>query len=815
MVIERGTRLYVMDMDENPEPMPLEIQVAADMIENPVQIKNQTGGADELAVSSDGEEYAMIVDGEIVLVNRELGGRATVAVPGPSREEGIEFRPGSADTLSFVTDRFGRKTLCLLVSDDPDEKNLRLAREHKIIELGKGKVPTHSASWSPDGDRIAYIKGNADLHVMDPDGSDDITLFEHWSQPAYSWSPDGNWIAFHREDNNFNTDIWIMPSDGGEAVNISQHPDDDLMPHWSENGQMLIWSTERHENQFDIYSVYLKREDDERTREEWEIWEKTRDKVKKEEKKDEESDEEGDDAEEEEEFTIEIDFDEIHLRARRMTSLPDAEYAVAIHPKGDKVFFTASVEGDRDLYAVNRFGEEMEALTSGGTNPQYITFSAENETFYFLQRGRPQSMGMGGGSSEGTDFKARITYDKPATRLQILDEGWRILNDNFYDPEMHGVDWEAKHEKYSQWARNVGHDRDFADVVNLMLGELNASHMGYYPDWDTRRSSGPDGYLGVHLDREYEGRGLRIESVIAHGPADKVKTRLLPGDILLEVNGMEVGADMNLYAALEERADLPTEIRFERDGEVHEYELVPAAYRELFSLLYREMERKNRDYVEEVSGGDVGYLHIRGMSLPEVERFEMNLYAAADDKDALIIDVRDNGGGWTTDMLMTILTQPVHAYTVPRNGGIGYPQPRYPLYRWEKPIAVICNEGSYSNAEIFSHATKTINRGPLVGKTTGGNVISTGGWQTLDGGWIRLPFRGWYVWGDETDPQRNNLNEEGNGAVPDYPVDFTPADRMYDRDPQLDKAIELMDQAAQEWRDRPDPSPQPFPWRLK
>ena len=172
--------------------------------------------------------------------------------------------------------------------------------------------------------------------------------------------------------------------------------------------------------------------------------------------------------------------------------------------------------------------------------------------------------------------------------------------------------------------------------------------------------------------------------------------------------------------------------------------------------------------------------------------------------------MRNNGGGWTTDMLMTILTQPVHAYTIGRNGEVGYPQPRYPMYRWEKPIAVICNAGSYSNAEIFSHAVKTIDRGPVVGVETGGNVISTGGWTTMDGGWIRMPLRGWYVWGDENDPSRNNKNQEApganwGGAVPDYPVPYTHADRIADRDPQLEKAIELMIEAAVAEARKPKP----------
>lgn len=327
-----------------------------------------------------------------------------------------------------------------------------------------------------------------------------------------------------------------------------------------------------------------------------------------------------------------------------------------------------------------------------------------------------------------------------------------------------------------------------------MLRTLNASHMGYYPDksrWTTNCA-----LFGIEFDPNYNGKGLKINHVLPYGPADKVKSRALPGDILLEVNYQEVSKKENLFRPMEGTTGVPVLVKLKRGNEILEKEWIPGNWGQIRQLTYKDMERSKREIVEKETKDKVSYVHIQGMGISEVERFEQNLYAAADGKDALIIDVRNNGGGWTTDMLLTILTQPVHAYTLGRDGEIGYPQPRYPLYRWEKPIAVICNEHSYSNAEIFSHAVKTIDRGPVIGTATGGNVISTGGWGTLDGGFIRLPGRGWYVWGDKKHPERNNLNEEHGGCEPDYPVDFTPGDRMKGQDPQLEKAIELMMEAA-------------------
>jgi tricorn protease len=806
MVIERGTKLYSLDLAGG-NPFELEIHVANDQMENLVTVETFRGDADEVSISGDGEDFAMLIHGDIVITSKELGGRSVVPIPGPSREENIEFRPtDNADTLAFVTDRFGEKTLCLLLSDDPDESNLRLAKKHKIVKLTNTKTPAVDPVWSPDGSKIAYTYGNGDIHIMDHDGGNDYALDESWSEPHYSWAPDGNWIAFAREDRNFNSDIWIIPAEGGDKVNISTHPDEDFGPEWSEDGSLIAWTTRRHDNQYDVYYTYLTKELDERTREEWEIWEKTRDNPPKEDPAEEEEEgedgEDGEDAEdeeeaEEEEFVITIDFDEIYLRGRRATRSPNSEFAAGLHPKGDKIFFMRTVSGDRSLNSVTRFADDEEEVASG----RFSDIEFTDETFYLLSGGKPGYVGMGGGSVETTDFNARLTLDKPATRLQVIDEGYRVLKHWFYDPDMHGLDWDKLGKKYGEWAGQVQHDRDFADIVNIMLGELNASHMGYYPDTESDGEGPNDGYIGVEFDPTYQGNGLRVKWVLPNSPADETDMRLVPGDIVTMVNDTEVGRTSNIYTALEDQQGVPITISWTHDGEDMDGEIVPFGWRAMYGLVYQNFERSNRAHVEEISDDRVGYVHIQGMGWNEVELFERDLYAVADDKDALIIDVRNNGGGWTTDMFLTILTQPVHGYTIGRNGEVGYPQPRYPMYRWEKPIAVICNAGSYSNAEIFSHAVKTIDRGPVIGEETGGNVISTGGWSTMDGGWIRMPFRGWYVWGDKTDPSRNNKNQEApgagwGGAVPDYPVPFTHADRIADRDPQLDKAIELMIEAA-------------------
>jgi len=214
--------------------------------------------------------------------------------------------------------------------------------------------------------------------------------------------------------------------------------------------------------------------------------------------------------------------------------------------------------------------------------------------------------------------------------------------------------------------------------------------------------------------------------------------------------------------------------------------ITPIGVGELNSLKYRAWRRANANRVAEWSNGRIGYIHIRGMSQPSLDVFERDLYAAAENKDGLIIDVRNNGGGWTADRLLSSIMVRPHAYTIPRGADpndIGhYPQGRLFIQRYTLPIDMLCNEKSFSNAEIVSHAFKTLGRGTLVGQTTHGSVISTGGTRLIDGTWVRLPFRGWFL------PDGTDM--EGHGAAPDLIVPQTPEAESRNEDEQLRAAVE-------------------------
>jgi tricorn protease len=224
----------------------------------------------------------------------------------------------------------------------------------------------------------------------------------------------------------------------------------------------------------------------------------------------------------------------------------------------------------------------------------------------------------------------------------------------------------------------------------------------------------------------------------------------------------------------------------------------PISYLQARQSLYGMWMDDNRSAVEKQSQGTLGYLHIQAMDMPSFHKFEEMLHFAGAGKKGLVIDVRENGGGSTADLLLTALTQPVHAYTVPRGGSVpGYPQDRKIFASWTKPVVVLCNQNSFSNAEIFSHAIKTLKRGRLVGVPTAGGVISTGGTSIMDVGFLRLPFRGWYLAG-------NGEDLELNGAIPDVVIWPKPGDTA---DRQLEKAVQMLSEDVKIFEARPLPAP--------
>ena len=780
------------------EPRRLDIQVPADRLVNPVERRVDRDGASDLAVSPDGKVVAFIVHGDLFVTDvvskeeLEIAEPPTVRVTDtPERELAPVWSPDGS-TILFASARDGQLDLFTAARSDGDTPWTDTF-EFVVEPFAAGPEAERSPRYSPDGERVAFVRGRGDLVVRPVSGGDEIVLDHNFYEPEFRWSPDGRWIAFSSEDQHANSEIYIVAADGGERYNVSRHPDYDVSPRWTPDGRRLLWASPRHADDFDVWGVWLTEADNQRTPAEWlKVWAAADEPADDGENGEEETEsEEAEEDEAPELPEVAIDFDRLWLRPRLLTTLTGDEFPMAAGPDGKRIVFAARVDDESDLYSIRFDGEDLKRLTDSDVEPQSVEL-VDGKTLFFLDgKGTIRRIALDGTAGDPVPFAARYVVDRRVEREVVFDEVWTALDHHFYDPDFHGVDWQAVRETYRPWALAASSDADFADVLNLMLGELNASHMGYYPHGRGATAPGEQtGWLGVVVDPTAGGPGLLVTEVLPDSPADEADVAIVAGERLLRVNGVELGPDVNLHEPLVDTGDQRVRIGvLGTDGKERQVVARPVGFGAVEGLRYREWVRQRRALVEDWSDGRLGYLHIQGMDRPSFEEFERDLFAAAAGKEGLIIDVRSNGGGWTTDYLMAVLMVQRHAYTVPRGGDPelrSYPTAeRLPVSAFTRPAAALCNEDSYSNAEIFSWAFQTLDRGPLVGSPTFGAVISTGGTRLLNGAWVRLPGRGWFVAG-------KGVNMELQGAQPDVVVWQPPAeDSSATEDTQLAEAVRV------------------------
>lgn len=784
---------------EGGDPRKLKIEVAADLVDNTIDRKVLREGAAELALSPDGKYAAFVVQGDIFLTSvrskddQEIASPPTVPITDtPAREKDLSWSPDGTRLL-FSSDRGGSFDVWTARRAD-ETRDWTENFDFRLVQLTTAPEEETQARFSPDGKSIAFQRGAGELVVMKDNGAEPRTLVRSFGPPGFDWSPDSRWIAYSQEDNWHNSEIFIIPAAGGTPYNLSRHPDVDLDPRWSPDGRRLIWLTKRHADTMDVWSVWLTKSDDERTAEEWlKIWKET--------KKDKPAAETPPAAKGTTSAPaktpapppapaappeVKIDFDRLWERIRLITDLKGDETLPRFADGGKRILFTAEADNERDLYSLRWDGKDLKRLTTGGKQPTAIQTDAAGANVFFLEKnGTVQRVALDGKAGDPVPFSARVAVDLPARRAAVFEEAWRAIRDNFYDPQFHGVDWVKAHDTYRPWALAASDPADFADMLNLMLGELNASHMGYYP---AGAGGGEQtGFIGALFDPAAGGPGILVREVLDDSPAAKQNVRLQPGERIMTVSGRSVREDTDIYALFVDTVGQRVPLLIQgKDQAVREAVVIPVSLSEEQRLRHRQWVRQRRDMVERLSAGRLGYLHIPGMDMVSFETFERDLFAAASGKEGLIIDVRSNGGGWTMDYLMAVLEVRRHAWTRPRgveDAVRAYPQDRLPFASWTRPALTLCNEESYSNAEIFSHAFKTLKRGLLVGTPTFGAVISTDETRLIDGARLRLPQRGWFS-------AAAGINMENNGAVPDLIVDRPPAeDTAGDRDTQLEEAV--------------------------
>ncbi|MEN8221943.1 MAG: S41 family peptidase, partial [Acidobacteriota bacterium] len=771
VIYEYLNKLYRKNSGE--DAYPLEIYAATENKSDYIVKRFYSSKATEMKVSPDGKYYAFVIRGEIFVLKKGWK-RAKNISDSPYREANISWTSDNKGIL-FDSDKNGNRDIFIVYPEG--ERDIYHSYKYKLKQLTDSESEEGYGVLSPDNKKVLYIKGNGNLVLRTIGEQTEQILLKGWNVGDLTWSPDGNYLSYSHLDDNFTSDVYIYDLKTGKPYNISRHPDDDHFPVWSPDGKFLYFISRRSNNNMDIWRLALKKEWFEMTPDEWKKMEEDKKKkvpAKKDEKK----------VSEVKPHVLTIDFKNIHRRVTHLTELLGDEYGIAVSPDSKTIAFTAGNDEGRGLYKIGWDGKGKKNLIKKGKGFGSLHFAAKGENLFFIESGMMNTLNIKKGPAKPIPFNAKLTIDMGAENIQKFEEAWRAMRDNFYDGRYHGADWNGIYKKYRPWINEGLNRYEFDYIFTMILGELNGSHLRITSRMEKERKTVLTGDIGVLFDDEYTGPGFKIETVLKESPAFHKNSRLAAGDIITSINGEEAGTGSNFYMFMEDKAGEPVMLQVLRGENKLDVEIIPVKSNRNF--IYNSWIERNQKKVEELSGGKLAYVHIQSMGWPNLEKFERELHSIAYGKEGLVIDVRYNGGGWITDYLLQILMTRQHAVTIPRGGGKGYPHGRRSIFAYTKPIVVLINQMSYSNAEIFPWSIRTLKRGALVGKQTFGAVISTGGTALIDGTWLRLPFRGWYV----NDGTKTNM--ELNGCPPDFPVENLPGEEIKGVDRQLNKGVEVL-----------------------
>ncbi|TVR75964.1 MAG: PDZ domain-containing protein [Saprospirales bacterium] len=796
VVFERGIGIHSLDLNSG-DIHPIKVMVTRDFRFYPEEKKTFNSDANQYTISPNGKYAALTIRGEIFLTLNNKDHSNTISITDhAARDQNPAWLTDS--TLLFVSDRDGQFQIYASRSSDPDHGDIFRTLQREVVKITDKDQDVMNFWLSNSRERIAIQIGRGKLVTADIDSIGNInnvnTLLDGWATPGgLKWSPDDQWLAYSLPDLNFNTEIYIHAADNSkEPVNISMHPRRDLNPYWSKDGSKLAFASDRNNQDFDIWFVWLREEDWERTRTEW-----TELEIFGDESPANANRKNGDNGEEDEEETedklITIDFDRIHDRLVQVTRDVGNEWNIMISHDGETFYFTGNSPSGNLLQSIKWDGSDRKTLAENFTGGS-LELSSDGKDIYYLDRGRLQKISTSGGRPDNIPYSARMTIRHKEEMGFMFEEGWRIFGMGFYDPQFHGRNWEALKERYKPKAMAASTRQDFRDMFNHMLAQLDASHLGMFGGNPEETQADKTGRLGVEL--KPVNNGLEVTRVVMRSPAERESSRLSEGDIIRAINGVAVHSGENFYQHLDEMANERVRLSVQSSrGEQREVIIRPANI--LNRQLYEEWVDERRKMTELASNGRLGYIHIQGMNRPSFERFERELMASGYGKEGILIDVRYNGGGFTTDLLMAILNTRQHSYTIPR-GAVNeleegkrdfrdnYPySERLPFPVLMIPSITLINESSYSNAEIFAHAYKDLGHGELVGQPTFGAVISTGGYSLVDGTLVRMPFRGWFT-------LSNDENMENGPAVPNHLVENPVDAKGKGEDPQLKRAVELL-----------------------
>jgi len=795
IVYELDGALRILDV-ANGADTPIDVNVPADSGLNLGELVKVADHMEGFDISPNGERVLVAARGEVFSVPVEHGVVRNLTASAGAHEREIAWSP-KGGRVAWISDASGEEEL--VIRD-------HLGQSGAVQVTQESDLRLYHPLWSPDGSMLAYDDAEARIWVIDRDGKnkrlvgDDGGMVQH----DFSWSPDARWLAYSMQDANEYRSLHIWDSESGTSHRTTSEMFSEYNPVFSASGEQLYFLSDRMftpqigniewnylaNRNTGLYALMLTADATNPFAPQNAEGVTEKDDGDEKNGKDKKGKKDGDDA-----VSVRIDFDGLADRVARVPVEFDNYSDLSAHNGHLLMIRSGAFFYGRDSYAkpaLMAYSLEDRKTFEIASDVGDYAVAAESDHVIVSQSGKLSRFDI----KEGKQEAKNVALDGLTTQRirsveyeQIFDEVWRRYRDHFYVRNMHGYDWEALRERYRPLVAHVAHRSDLNYVIGEMIAELGVGH-AYVAGGDMgapERSA--DALLGATFELDRDAGLYRIDSIYAgqneedryRSPLTEPGINVSEGDYVLAVNGRPLAADINPYSLLKGAGGKLVELTVADDarGRNRQTVIVKPISSEN-DLIYLQWVQHNRDYVTQQTDGKIGYLHVPDMGPSGIYEF-IKWYYGQIRKQGMIIDVRGNGGGNVSQMLINRLDRG-HVF-MGYDRGIDHVS-TYPNVVFTGPLVALLNEDSASDGDIFPAAFQALELGPLIGKRSWGGVIGiTGLGGLIDGGSVYVPQFG-------TASAAGEWNIEGEGVSPDIEVDNPPEAVLRGEDPQLDRAIQ-------------------------
>lgn len=731
-------------------------------------------GFTEVKLSPNGKEFAYVFRGEIFVTSVE-GGITKRITNTPWQERSVSFSPDGRSLVyaAEVDNNWNVYTASIIRKEEPYFYVSTVLKTEPVVATPEEE---YQPFFSPDGKEVAYLENRVTLKVINLATKQTRTIMpadKNYSyadgDQYYQWSPDGKWflVQFSYPERVFTPEVGLVSSDGkGEIHNLTLSGYNNFVPKWTLDGKMMIWGSDREGvrqqsgelTSADVYGMFFTKAAFDRyklSKEELALVKEQEEKLEKEKKKAEEkakSEKKGKEMEtvktekDSAKKEVIIDWENLTERKSKLTIHTSPANDWILSKDGEKLFYLTVFDKGNDLWVTELRSKETKILTKLGVQRAGMELSPDGKFIFLLADGKPMKVEVENGKTEPLKVTGEMLLKPSDEKKYIFDHCRRQFKEKFYVADLQGVDWDFYYREYEKFLPFINNNYDFAEMLSEMLGEVNASHTGCY-----YRSGGPNtdqtADLGIFYDYNYTGNGLKIAEVTEGGPLDKSTSRIKAGLIIEKIDGQMLTDSIDFYQLLNRKAGKPTLLSvYDPSGNTRWEETVkPVSVGDVLELLYKRWVKNRRKEVDSLSGGTIGYVHVRSMDDESMRVVFEEALGRNIEKKALIVDTRFNGGGNIHEQLSDFLNGKKYIDIIPHGQYVG----SEPYDKWTKPSIVLIGESNYSDAHLFPVAYKLKNAGKTLGMPVPGTGtfvwwedqidptlvygIPMGGWRTPDG----------------------------------------------------------------------------------